>query len=502
MPALDHPAAAPEPSPGLPSVLGGFALVAPIGQGGMGAVWKARQLSMQRLVALKVLRREHAHDARFIERFQREARACARIEHPHIVRGIDVGQDEASGLWYFAMELVEGPSLKQVLAREGRLPVERVLALVRDVALALDHAHRAGVVHRDVKPDNILLTPEGTPKLADLGLARRMDEETQRAGKPRLAGTPLYMSPEQIRGGETPVDGRADLYALGATAYHLLAGVPPFKGADAIETLRLHLREPPPRLERLVPQAGRDVAGFINGLLAKDPAARPADAGAVARTAADLLRRRQQPRRLHTRMRRSARRWGPALALLVLGVLGLGAWLALTASGRDDTPPAPPAIASVQNDAAPKPRPPVPKPDVPSPRPPVQEAVPAPPVADASGFELLQGPLNWKEAHAACAARGRRLAQPATAAEMQRLLAWSRTHGECWIGIVWNADQRRWQFADGTAVPYTLPWGPGQPDQIDTGRWQAVRTRRGLLYDTRPDHRLAAAISEPVPAGR
>jgi serine/threonine-protein kinase len=504
MPASDHDARVSGRLTALPKVLGGFELVARLGQGGMGEVWKARQLSMQRLVALKVLRCEYAHDRRFIERFQREARACARIEHPNIVRGIDVGCDTDSGLWYFAMELIDGPSLKQELARTGRLPAARVLGIVRDVALALDHAHRAGVVHRDVKPDNILLTAEGHPKLADLGLARRMDEASAKIARQRAAGTPLYMAPEQIRGGETPIDGRADIYALGATAYHLIAGVPPLKGDDALDTLRLHLKEVPRRLDLVVPIDGA-VAGLIERMLAKDPALRPQDAAEVARLARDLLRPRVPPRR-----RLPAPHWLGRRVLAVLSVLLVGlavtAW-ALHRGGAAATVQAghslaEPLLSAPVSGLSPAPSAPPAKPPLPAPTPPPVQPAPPVPVAAVDRYEVIAASMTYARAVAACAERGGRLAQPRTGAEVEQIAALVRKAGDdCWIGLAYQPSDKTWRWGDGSSPgAEDLPWDVGQPDQVGQ-RPVMVRVRRnGKWADARPE-RSYFAICE-IPAKR
>jgi len=151
--------------------IAGFELIAKIGQGGMGTVFKARQISLDRIVALKILPPSIAKDAKFIERFQREARATAKLNHPNIVQGVDVGKDPKSGLWYFAMELVDGPSLLSLLKQQRVLPEDRALQITRDIARALECAAAHGFVHRDIKPDNILMTSCGEAKLADLAIA-------------------------------------------------------------------------------------------------------------------------------------------------------------------------------------------------------------------------------------------------------------------------------------------------------------------------------------------
>ena len=211
----------------------------------MGAVFLARQISMDRNVALKVLPLRLARNERFVKRFLREARSAARLSHRNIVHGIDAGH--AEGHYYFAMEYVDGPSLYTMLRDGGPLPERRALEITRDVARALYHAHsEANIIHRDVKPGNILIAADGTAKLTDLGLAREAtigDSTVTQTGA--TLGTPTYISPEQIRG-QADLDGRTDVYSLGATLYFLLTAAPPYDGNTPVEVMAKHLTEPPP----------------------------------------------------------------------------------------------------------------------------------------------------------------------------------------------------------------------------------------------------------------
>jgi serine/threonine-protein kinase len=250
--------------------LNGFELISKIGQGGMGTVFKGRQKSLDRLVALKILPPSIAKNKRFIERFQREARASAKLWHPHIVQGIDVGKDEASGLWYFAMEYVDGPSLKALLKQEKVLPEKRALEIVSQVALALQCVADSEMVHRDIKPDNILINQAGLAKLADLGLAKEITDSAELTQSGQALGTPNYMAPEQVRG-EDNIDIRADLYALGATLFHLVTGQPPFKGGTSAEILSKHLVEPAPLAHKLNPQVSDGCSKLICKLMEKKP---------------------------------------------------------------------------------------------------------------------------------------------------------------------------------------------------------------------------------------
>jgi serine/threonine-protein kinase len=253
------------------SVLGGYRIGALLGAGGFADVYRAEQIQLGREVALKVLRAAAADapvDA--LPSFLREARAAAALADPRLVQVFDLG--EADGRWYLSMELVRGGSLADALRRDGPAPWRALLPILRDVAGALQVAHRAGLVHRDVKPANILLTGDGRAKLADLGLVRDI------GGAGDRLGTAAYMAPEQLAAG--PIDRRVDVYALGCTAYHALSGQPPYQGSTK-EILRRKRTEAPPPFDPAlgVPAA---VDQFVREqLLALAPQERPADAEAV-----------------------------------------------------------------------------------------------------------------------------------------------------------------------------------------------------------------------------
>jgi serine/threonine-protein kinase len=271
--------------------LGGFDLICKIGQGGMGSVFKARQVSLDRIVALKILPPSIAqNNPVFIERFIREARTSAKLNHPNVVQGIEVGQDEATKLYYFAMEYVDGPTAKVLIKQQQRLPEVRSLEIAYGVAQALVCAQRAGIVHRDIKPDNILLTSKGDVKLADLGLARgnfdaSLDTQDTGSAKSNRAstthvdltqsgstiGTPSYMAPEQVRGEIDRLDVRTDLYALGATLYYMLTGMPPYVARTAAAIMNMHLNEPVPDVRVVNPDVSEGAAALIARLMQKDP---------------------------------------------------------------------------------------------------------------------------------------------------------------------------------------------------------------------------------------
>jgi serine/threonine-protein kinase len=229
------------------SQIPGYHLLGKLGKGAMATVYKGRQISLDRIVAIKVLPRKMSENAEFVERFYKEGRAAARLSHNNIVQAIDVGSTPES-YHYFVMEYVEGKTLYDIMqpppVGEGRNFSEaEALDIILQIADALEHAHRRGLIHRDVKPKNILLTPQGVAKLTDLGLARDLDDkqaaETE-AGK--AYGTPYYISPEQIRG-DVDIDHRADVYSLGATMYHLVTGRPPFDGDTPSAVMHKHLKE-------------------------------------------------------------------------------------------------------------------------------------------------------------------------------------------------------------------------------------------------------------------
>lgn len=248
-------------------IVGGFEIVAKIGVGGMGAVYKARQVSLDRMVALKILPPKFAEDEEFTKRFLREARAAASLNHPNVIQGIDVGF--ADGYHYFAMELVEGESLSEKIRREVRISQEDALQIAEEMAGALQHARSRKLVHRDVKPGNILIGADGVSKLADLGLARRAadDPSVSKAGK--AIGTPYYISPEQAMG-ESDVDIRADIYSLGATLYFALTGRPAYDGPNPAVVMTKHLTDPVPSAREVNPGVSPAFDKAIQKMMAKD----------------------------------------------------------------------------------------------------------------------------------------------------------------------------------------------------------------------------------------
>ncbi|MDY0814425.1 serine/threonine-protein kinase [Kitasatospora purpeofusca] len=267
------------------AVLGGrYTLTARIGGGGMGAVWRAEDSVLGRPVAVKILHPALLADVTFAERFRREARLLALLDHPGIVDVHDYGEEEppdadSDRLAYLVMELVDGRPLDRVLAADGAFPPARALGLLAEALDALHAAHRRGIVHRDVKPSNLMLRADGRVTVTDFGIARSM-AGTRLTASHAVIGTALYMAPEQAEG--KAVTPAVDLYAIGVVCYELLVGRPPFTGGGMLEVALKHLREPAPELPGDIPPA---VRAFVATALAKDPGERFADAAVMAAAA-------------------------------------------------------------------------------------------------------------------------------------------------------------------------------------------------------------------------
>lgn len=272
----------PAPDPFLGVQVGGYLIEGLLGQGAMSAVYRARQVSLDRPVALKVLTSRLAMRDDVLTRFLREARAAAAISHPHLIQIYAVGED--GGVHFQAMELVEGRSLGEYIRAGERFSEAECLEIGRQTLSALVEAHRAGVVHRDVKPDNLMLDNQRQIKLGDLGLARISEFESSVALTMTgvSVGTPLYMAPEQCKG-QRNVDYRADFYGFGATLFHLATGQPPYNGKTPLEVINMHLNAPVPDARLINPALTKTFAGLLRRLLAKKPEQRPRGHAEVAR---------------------------------------------------------------------------------------------------------------------------------------------------------------------------------------------------------------------------
>jgi len=323
-----------------------------VGTGGMSSVYRARDSVLERRVALKILHEHFSADPEYVERFRREARAIARLNHPNIVTVIDRG--EFGNRQFIVFEHIPGENLKEVVEREGQLPVAQALALTHQIARGLAFAHQHGVVHRDVKPQNVLLDESGTAKVTDFGIARSLDPGEELTQTGTLLGTSDYIAPEQASG--EPIDARSDQYSLGVLLYELLTGEVPYPADSFMAVAMRHLRDPVPSVR----ERRRDVPDRVDKIVARAMAKRPADRfpsteammGAIEDALADTGEGagRNEATGVHSRVERpspsrSAARPGPrrrqrrrrfAPLLLALLVVGAGAIaLGLILAGRD-----------------------------------------------------------------------------------------------------------------------------------------------------------------------
>ncbi|MCZ2341109.1 MAG: serine/threonine protein kinase [Bacteroidales bacterium] len=269
-PAADDPVSAPQPLDLTGRTVGEFQVLRKIGAGGMGQVYLARQLSLKREVALKILRDDLAANPTALRRFQAEAEAVARVTHANIVQVFAVGEQD--GLRYMALEFVDGRNLRDYLARRGVPDLPLALSIMRQVAAALQRASEIGIVHRDIKPENILLTRQAEVKVTDFGLSRYTAADAtplHLTQSGMTLGTPLYMSPEQVHG--QVVDHRSDIYSLGVTSYHLLTGQPPFRGNTAFEVAVQHVQVEPVPLATVRPDLPSDICAIVHKMMAKRP---------------------------------------------------------------------------------------------------------------------------------------------------------------------------------------------------------------------------------------
>lgn len=326
---------------------GPYEITERIGEGGMAEVYKGYQKSLNRYVAIKVLRHELARDGQSVERFRREALAVAELSHPNILHVYDAGF--AHGVYYIVMAYVEGGSLKDVIM-QGAMEPESAASIAAQLADALSHAHRQGLVHRDVKPTNILMTRDGRPLLTDFGIAKAVHESVGLTRTGTSIGTPEYMAPEQIQG--QAVDGRTDIYALGIVLYEMLVGWTPFTATTPVATLYKQVNERPPPLR----QANVSIPPWLDGIVMKALAKRPQDRFQQASDFAATLRQRRVADTPDTPVpvvtpeptqapRAGRKRRGRMVPLLIVAILALLLGIAAVAiymfagNGGDKPPP-------------------------------------------------------------------------------------------------------------------------------------------------------------------
>jgi serine/threonine-protein kinase len=275
---MDHAAKTPPSGSAIPErdltgrTLADFRILRRLGQGGMGQVYLAEQLSLKRKVALKILRPDLADNPTALQRFKAEAEHVAQATHANIVQVYAIG--EADGISYMALEYVEGKNLREYLAKKGPPEVVLALSIMRQVAAALQRAGELGIVHRDIKPENILLTRKGEVKVADFGLAPGLtgDRPLNLTQSGVTMGTPLYMSPEQVEG--KSLDPRSDIYSFGVTCFDMLAGRPPFRGETAFEVALQHVKDAPPSLAGIRPDLPPALCAIVHKMMAKSPTQR------------------------------------------------------------------------------------------------------------------------------------------------------------------------------------------------------------------------------------
>ena len=267
---------------GIGRVLNGrYSLIAPVGGGGMATVYKARDNILGRIVAVKILREQYAGDGPFVNRFRREAQAAANLTHPNIVSVYDVGQD--ADIHYIVMEFVAGQSLKELInkAGGGPLTVDRAVNIAAQILAGLEYAHRSGLIHRDIKPQNVLITGDGTVKVTDFGIAKSVSDLSLTDAGMAL-GTAHYFSPEQAKGER--VGPQTDIYSLGVTLYEMLTGKLPFESENSVGLAYKHISEAPPSPRALNPNIPLRLEAIVLKSLAKDPAQRFSSAAEMERS--------------------------------------------------------------------------------------------------------------------------------------------------------------------------------------------------------------------------
>jgi serine/threonine protein kinase len=314
----------------------GYVILDRVGKGGYGEVYRARQVSMDRLVALKILSPKSIQSPEFVERFFKEAQAAAKLNHRAIIQAYDAGC--ANGLTYFAMEFVPGETARDLVKRNGPFAETRALETAAEALDALAYIHRHRMIHRDIKPENFLIAQDGRVKICDFGLAKSQEVEDTGAREGYTLGTPYYMSPEQI-GGDKNLDIRSDLYSLGATLFYLLTGRHVFEGKDMRAVMKQHLTAPPPAPSSVIPGLGRGTDQVVLKLLEKD---RDRRYQTPEQAAEDVRRLLQGALPTHAGKGRPRRLWAFAAAGAAAAVALLSVAILLTRSTTPEPPPAPP----------------------------------------------------------------------------------------------------------------------------------------------------------------
>jgi hypothetical protein len=335
----------------------GYRIEGEIGRGGMGVVYRATQIDLGRTVALKLIAPDLSEDPEFVQRFQRESRTAASIEHPNVIPVYDAGEE--AGRVFIAMRLVEGADLGQRLERDGAMDPARAANVMAQIAAALDAAHAHGLVHRDVKPANVLIEGDAgseTAYLTDFGLTKRAESESGMTLTGHFVGTVDYIAPEQARG--EAVDARTDVYALGCLLFRMLTGEVPYPRDSAVAKIFAHVNDPPPSVSD---RAGAGLGPFdavIERAMAKDPAHRFPSAGDLARAAEAAARGQELPKEERSVARGEAApgrrsRFGryAVIGAVLLLFLGTGAGVAMVMTSGDDPPP--PGPTTTATEAAP-----------------------------------------------------------------------------------------------------------------------------------------------------
>jgi len=326
--------------------IAGYELIEKLGGGAMGVVYKARQLSMNRLVAIKVLKPALSLDKAFVERFFREAHTAAKLDHHNIVRAIDAGHDQ--GYHYFVMEFIDGPTVAERL-RHGPMGETEALKIIHQVARALVHAEKYGVVHRDIRPHNIVLTSDGAAKLADLGLAKNLGADGSAAAPGELMGTPYYVSPEQARG-DTDLDTRSDIYSLGATLFRMVTGSVPFDGETPASIISKRLAEPIPVARSFRPGLSIATNRLIYRMMAKGRAQRHQTVAELLADIEDAMQETAPRSESHAAPASAARErkpagWSGKVGLAAGGAIAVAALVAVIWVANRDRTPQPPTVS-------------------------------------------------------------------------------------------------------------------------------------------------------------